>query len=101
MLITSPPYATALPYIDTDRLSLIILGLLPRKDHRGCESQLIGNREVTEGQRQKHWETYQARKSELPNAVCELIDTVAKANHKNDVGFRRRNLPALISKVFP
>ena len=27
-IITSPPYATALPYLDTDRLSLIYLGLL-------------------------------------------------------------------------
>ena len=99
-LITSPPYATALPYIDTDRLSLIVLGLLPRKEHRRCESQLIGNREVSEGERQKHWETYQARKRELPNAVCELIDTLAKANHRTDVGFRRRNLPALLAKYF-
>ena len=100
MLITSPPYATALPYIDTDRLSLIVLGLLPRKDHRGCESQLIGNREVSEGQRRKHWETYQTRKDELPNAVCELIDILARANHGTDVGFRRRNLPALLAKYF-
>ena len=27
-VITSPPYATALPYLDTDRLSLFYLGLL-------------------------------------------------------------------------
>ena len=100
VLITSPPYATALPYIDTDRLSLIILGLLPRKEHRGCESQLIGNREVSEGQRQELWETYQTRRSELPKSVTVLIDTLAKANHKADVGFRRRNLPALLAKYF-
>ena len=99
-LITSPPYATALPYIDTDRLSLIVLGLLPRKEHRSCESQLIGNREVSEGERQRHWETYQTRKHELPSTVCELIDNLAKANHGTEVGFRRRNLPALLAKYF-
>lgn len=100
MLITSPPYATALPYIDTDRLSLIVLGLLPRKEHRNCESQLIGNREVSEGQRQELWETYQTRRSELPSAISDLIDTLAKENHRADVGFRRRNLPALLAKYF-
>lgn len=61
VLITSPPYATALPYIDTDRLSLIVLGLLPRQEHREREQTMIGNREVTESQRQELWETYQAR----------------------------------------
>ncbi len=100
VIITSPPYATALPYIDTDRLSLIVLGLLPRQEHRAREFQLIGNREVTEAQRQKLWETYQARKDELPNDVCQLIDEVAKSNHNSDVGFRKRNLPALLAKYF-
>ena len=100
MLVTSPPYATALPYIDTDRLSLIVLGLLPRKEHRRCESQLIGNREISEGQRQDLWETYQMRRGELPSDVSNLIDTLAKVNHRAEVGFRRRNLPALLAKYF-
>ena len=46
-VITSPPYATALPYIDTDRLSLIYLGLLPREHHSKKDTLMIGNREVT------------------------------------------------------
>ena len=100
MLVTSPPYATALPYIDTDRLSLIVLGLLPRKEHRRCESQLIGNREISEGQRRDLWETYQMRRGELPSDVSNLIDTLAKVNHRAEVGFRRRNLPALLAKYF-
>ena len=29
VVVASPPYATALPYLDTDRLSLSFLGLLP------------------------------------------------------------------------
>ena len=99
-IVTSPPYATALPYIDTDRLSLIVLGLLPRQEHRNREFQLIGNREVTEAQRQKLWATYQARKGELPNDVCQLIDRIAKSNHNSNVGFRKRNLPALLAKYF-
>ena len=45
LIITSPPYATALPYIDTDRLSLIYLGLLSRSDHSTRDTLMIGNRE--------------------------------------------------------
>ena len=100
VLITSPPYATALPYIDTDRLSLIVLGLLPRQEHRAREFQLIGNREVTEAQRRELWDTYQVRKSELPEDVWQFIDTIAQSNHRGTVGFRRRNLPALLAKYF-
>ena len=96
-LITSPPYATALPYIDTDRLSLIVLGLLPRSEHREREYQMIGNREILESHRQQLWETYQARRAELPGSICDLIDDLAKVYHGDDVGFRRRNLPALLS----
>jgi DNA modification methylase len=100
VLITSPPYATALPYIDTDRLSLIVLGLLPRQEHREREQKMIGNREITESQRQELWEAYQTRKGELPEDVCDLIDALAQSNHGDDVGFRRRNLPALLAKYF-
>ncbi|MNW41180.1 DNA methylase [compost metagenome] len=100
VLITSPPYATALPYLDTDRLSLIILGLLSRKDYRSKDSLMIGNREVSESKRRELWEVYQERKSELTTSVCELIDKIAQFNHGDNVGFRRRNLPALLAKYF-
>lgn len=100
VLITSPPYATALPYIDTDRLSLVALNLLPRSEHRDREFEMIGNREVLETQRLQLWEAYQQRRSELPASVCELIDGLAETNHSDSVGFRKRNLPALLSKYF-
>jgi site-specific DNA-methyltransferase (cytosine-N4-specific) len=100
LLITSPPYATALPYLDTDRLSLVILNLLPRSQYKSREYDMIGNREISEAQRIKLWETYQQRRSELTEEICQLIDGIALYNHKDGVGFRRRNLPALISKYF-
>ena len=100
LLITSPPYAMALPYIDTDRLSLIVLGLLPRKEHRHRELLMAGNREILESQRQGLWKEYQERRLELPDAVHEFIDKIAHSYHNGDVGFRRRNLPALLSKYF-
>lgn len=100
LLVTSPPYATALPYLDTDRLSLIVLGLLPRKKHGSAERDMVGTREVTERERKEAWAAYEARRRELPGEVATLIDRIAEANHAEGVGFRRRNLPALLGKYF-
>ena len=100
VVITSPPYATALPYIDTDRLSLIYLGLLPRKDHRTRDMLMIGNREVTTHARTGHWAFYEANRSLLPRSTRALIERIDRLNKAGTVGFRRRNLSALLSKYF-
>ena len=100
LLITSPPYATALPYLDTDRLSLIVLGLLSRKKHGEAERDMVGTREVTERERREAWNMYESRKGELPSGISSLIDRIAEVNHGEGVGFRRRNLPALLGKYF-
>ena len=99
-IITSPPYATALPYLDTDRLSLCYLGLLPRSAHRKADHSMIGNREITERQRLDYWKQFQEKKAGLPDSVTRLIGTVDTLNSKIDVGFRRRNLPSLLTKYF-
>jgi site-specific DNA-methyltransferase (cytosine-N4-specific) len=100
LLVTSPPYATALPYLDTDRLSLIVLGLLPRKSHGEAEHDMVGTREVSERERREAWAAYEVRRSELPAEIANLIDRIAAVNHGDGVGFRRRNLPALLGKYF-
>jgi hypothetical protein len=100
LLVTSPPYATALPYLDTDRLSLIVLGLLPRKRHGETERHMVGTREVSERERREAWNTYEVRRRELPREISGLIDCIASVNHGEGVGFRRRNLPALLGKYF-
>jgi len=100
LLITSPPYATALPYLDTDRLSLIVLGLLSRKKHCEAERDMVGTREVSERERREAWADYEARRGELPTEISSMIDRIAVVNHGNSVGFRRRNLPALLGKYF-
>ncbi len=99
-VITSPPYATALPYLDTDRLSLIYLGLLPRVEHRAKDVQMIGNREVTTRVRGAYWSTFEERHDQLPASTQELIRKVDRLNTDADVGFRRRNLSALLAKYF-
>lgn len=100
LLITSPPYANALPYIDTDRLSLIALGLLSRKDHKKIECDMIGSREITEAKRQKSWTDFLERRHELPQTIVSMIERLAAAYHTNETGFRRRNLPALLGKYY-
>lgn len=99
-VITSPPYATALPYLDTDRLSLCYLGLLSRPSHRRRDEHMIGNREITEGQRSTYWKLFETKRRNLPRSVSELIQKVDTLNAGTDVGFRRRNLPPLLTKYF-
>lgn len=100
LLVTSPPYATALPYLDTDRLSLIVLGLLTRSRHKDVEASMVGTREISERERAEGWESFQSRKRELPGDVTRLIESIAAHNHGPNVGFRRRNLPALLGRYF-
>lgn len=99
-IITSPPYATALPYIDTDRLSLSYLNLLPRPQHRRREHRMVGNREITKKHRWEYWEEYKRHRNELPDSVTRVIERIEELNRNADVGFRRRNLPALLARYF-
>ena len=99
-VITSPPYATALPYIDTDRLSLIYLGLLPREGHRALDLQMIGNREITKRQLTEYWHFYEKHNNMLPNETRYLIERIDRLNKSESVGFRRKNLSALLARYF-
>ncbi len=99
-VITSPPYATALPYIDTDRLSLVYLDLLSRREHRTRDMLMIGNREITTRTREMYWTFYEANKCLLPSKTRSLIERIDRLNKLRTVGFRRRNLSALLSKYF-
>ncbi|MFM7888783.1 MAG: TRM11 family SAM-dependent methyltransferase [Pseudanabaena sp.] len=99
-IITSPPYATALPYLDTDRLSLYYLNLLPRSEHRRLDYDMIGNREVTNSIRKLYWEEYQNNRFKLTNDIVSTIDLIHNLNSNSDVGFRRLNLPSLLARYF-
>ena len=99
-VITSPPYATALPYLDTDRLSLIYLGLLPREQHRARDSRMIGNREISPREREAIWAYYERNRLDLPEPTSDMIEKIDSLNREGSVGFRRMNLAALLSKYF-
>src|SRR5207247_6086504 len=72
-VITSPPYATALPYIDTQRLSLAFLGLSKASEIRILERSLIGNREISIRERlEEEGRLCQADQSWLPQEILKL-----------------------------
>lgn len=98
--ITSPPYATALPYVDTQRLSLCLLGLIQATEIRSVERSLIGNREISDAER-RGLETHLSQNSAcLPKTIADFCIDLFKAADNDDHGFRRRNVPALVYKYF-
>ena len=102
LVVTSPPYATALPYIDTDRLSLFLLGLLETDQRRGLERAMIGNREISDRERRELEREFLTNyeNSPLPDSVKATIREVLERNTEANVGFRRRNKAALLYKYF-
>ncbi len=98
--ITSPPYATALPYIDTQRLSLAFLGLVTEQEIRHLERSLVGNREISDRERAAEEEMIRQLKDELPTSVKKLCRQTLQSAGKPGNGFRRRNIPALLFRYF-
>jgi SAM-dependent methyltransferase len=101
-VVTSPPYATALPYIDTDRLSLLaVLGLASSKRSE-LEEKLTGSREIRQREKQESEDALFASSAfdVLPRSVVESIRRIHKRNASSEVGFRRANMPALLWRYF-
>ncbi len=96
--ITSPPYATAMPYLDTQRLSLSLLDLLGRRQLRSEERQLIGNREITEKERSALEGALQSNAARLPEKALQFCRRLLHLADDPAHGFRRRNVPALAYK---
>lgn len=95
-VITSPPYATALPYIDTQRLSLVLLGLVKADAVADTERALIGARELTSAERRILEEEIRVGTGVLPAAVITLCRDMLCAAERPGNGFRRQNTPALL-----
>jgi site-specific DNA-methyltransferase (cytosine-N4-specific) len=96
--ITSPPYASALPYIDTQRLSLVLLGLIDAYQIRDTERQLIGNREITPAERSRLEIALADNLDVLPQECVSFCQLLQNAVNKQRDGFRRENVPALLYK---
>lgn len=101
-VVTSPPYATALPYIDTDRLSLLVILGISCRESSQIESHLIGSREIRNGDRKRceaqvESDLFHQIKSKTAG---EIIREIFRLNSKANVGFRRKNLAALLVRYF-
>lgn len=101
-VVTSPPYANALPYIDTDRLSLLLLGLLSSRDRTHLQRLIIGNREIQDRQRRGLEEEMEGAEGirTFPAAASGQIRRILIESRRHPVGFRRRNVPALLYQYF-
>jgi DNA modification methylase len=97
-VITSPPYATALPYIDTNRLSLLVLQGKTSKKRKTIEAELTGTREITKTVRLEFEQKIDDGDFEdiISEEAIGLINKVLKENRNSDVGFRRKNMGALL-----
>lgn len=99
-VVTSPPYATALPYIDTDRLSILALMGTPSRERAVVESGLTGSREIKRKERAELEDQLEEGSVALPAPVVETLKSILVGNRGTDAGFRRQNMPALLSRYF-
>ena len=101
-IVTSPPYATALPYIDTDRLSILLLFGLNTKERSTLEASLVGSREITKKKKGGVDELIDKGDfSAIYSATARaIVEEVRERNKGADVGFRRDNTAALLYLYF-
>jgi len=99
LVLTSPPYATALPYIDTDRLSLLTILGLTSSQRRPLEHTLIGSREIGVQQRKEFEDTILASE-ELPPEITDFLTKLVSQLKQAGGGFRKQNMPALLQRFF-
>ena len=98
--ITSPPYATALPYIEMQRLSLVWLGLVQPKELASLEARLIGSREVRgAGVKKDLLDDLRGNAAGLPSEQADYCLELHDALGERD-GFRRRAVPILLYRYF-
>ena len=100
---TSPPYAGALPYIDTDRLALHAFGLLPQGGQREAETAQIGNREITASYRRRMEQRIgclAAADRWMPESLRELLHETLETARDPRSGFRKRRTPAVLYSYF-
>jgi site-specific DNA-methyltransferase (cytosine-N4-specific) len=99
-IITSPPYATALPYIDTQRLSLAFLGLSNSTMLGKLEEGLIGAREICARERRAEEHAIAEGSGTLPEDVVRLCRRALALASSTEDGFRRKNVAALLFRYF-
>jgi len=101
-VVTSPPYATALPYIDTDRLSLLVLFGLNSGRRARIEETLTGSREIRRCQRRELEALVNTGLADRlgSEVAARAIRRIYALNEDSKVGFRRKNMTALLIRYF-
>ncbi len=100
LILTSPPYATALPYIDTDRLSILALGLTNAPKLMPLERELLGSREWIRAEQTRWDQRREHNVDALPPAITDLLDRIHVGNSGGEAGFRRQAVPSLLYRYF-
>jgi DNA modification methylase len=101
-IVSSPPYAAALPYVDTDRLSLAALFGYSSAERKAIEELMIGSREITERERASYESRLKRGEADvLPESTLTFLsdyrNAVAADAH---AGFRLRQAPAVLLRYF-
>ena len=99
-VLSSPPYATALPYIDTQRLSIALLGLASVREIRQLDGALVGSREVSTRERLTLEESILDNRANVSEEVWTLCKALQDAYDPERDGFRRQNTPAVVYRYF-
>lgn len=97
--MTSPPYASALPYIDTQRLSIVWLNLAQPREIKKLDSNLIGSRESSKKELKILDDQLNDNASDLPHDVHSYLMELKSSLTASD-GFRRQATPALLYNYF-
>lgn len=102
IVITSPPYATALPYIDTNRLNMLVLNGLNASRRIPIEAEMTGTREIHKTTRQLYEKKIQQKDygSIISSTAIQIIGKIYLQNSTADVGFRKKNMASLIYMYF-
>ncbi|CAB5020409.1 unannotated protein [freshwater metagenome] len=101
-VVSSPPYGTALPYIDTDRLSIAAVFGRTRRQRTQLEASLVGSREIT-GRETAEWEALLGSPGavNLPATTTSYLDALYRAvSADSSAGFRKLRTPALLLRYF-
>ncbi len=102
IVITSPPYATALPYIDTNRLNMLVLGGISSSKRIPIEAEMTGTREINKTTRELYENLIvKGDYTGIESATAkQVINRIYTGNQNSDVGFRKKNMAALIYMYF-
>jgi DNA modification methylase len=101
-VVSSPPYGVALPYLDTDRLSLAAVFGWDKAKRAELEQSTIGSREISKRVKNE-WESRLAEPAalRLPASTISFLTNLHEAVRLDSAaGFRRQQTPAVLLRYF-